>query len=298
MHTPEPAHLRDGERLDHIRRTVGQLLDEHAHREMSASLRESVVDRVYRKVHAGPGRGGDALHSDRAAYAAMVAEAERRLGDLTHDRPGFRLLSRAGGETVVTCPDGVDVVVDDRHVRISASGEVTVTASALSTQVGARWVYWTPPQSAGDMAARVYLHARPDDALDTWCRVVRTLHDAGIAFAAKVGGSAAMLNRTDCVVLYCSAENLAQVASAASANCAHPVDSVPGFSVALYPGVGAALAPEANAGTMAMSVGYYWARSLVEAWDTNGTDGLESVLSRLAQSWERTRRQLPVPETA
>ncbi|MFJ9008624.1 T3SS effector HopA1 family protein [Streptomyces canus] len=274
------------------------MLDKHAHRGMSAGLRESVIDRVYRKIHAAPGGTGDALHSDRVVYSAMVAEAERRLGDLTYGRPGFRLRSRAGGQTVVACPEGVDVVVDDRQVYISASGEVTVTACGLSTQVGARWVYWTPPRQADGMAARVYLHARPDDALDSWCRIVRDLHSSGIAFAAKVGGSAAMLDRADCVVLYCSAEDLAQVASAAAANCPDPVESVPGFSIAQYPGVGVALAPEADAGTMAMSVGYYWARALVKAWDARGAEGLEPVLSRLAGSWERARRQLRVAETA
>ena len=296
MGTPEPTHPHDADRLARIRRTVGRLLDEDAHRGMSETLRESLADRIYRTVHAVPGRRGDVFASDRVAYAAMVAEAERRLGDLTHDRTGFTLVSRDAGRTVVSCPDGVDVALDERHVRISAAGDVTVTASGLSTQVGARWVYWTPPQSGDAMDARVYLHARPDDALDAWSGAVRTLHGAGIEFAAKVGGSAAMLDRTDCVVLYCAADDLARVASAAAANCADPVESVPGFSVALYAGVGVALTPEADTGAVAMSIGYYWARTLVEAWDANGTPGLDAVLTRLARSWERTRRQLRVPE--
>ncbi|APY85666.1 hypothetical protein DCW30_26050 [Streptomyces alfalfae] len=298
MYPPEPTPPRDADRLDRVRRLVGRTLDGHASRDMPRDLRDSVVDRVYRTVHAAPGRNADAFPSDRAAYSGMVAEAARRLGDLTHERPGFALVSRDAGQTVVTCPDGVEIRLDDSQVRVTGAGKATVVTDGLSTQVGARWVHWTPPRSGGAPDARVYLHARPGDALDVWCRTVRSLHGAGVEFAAKVGGSPAMLDRADCVVLYCSADDLARVAATAAANCADPAESVPGFSVALYPGVGVALTPGADEGATAMSIGYHWAGALVDAWAAEGADGLEAVLARLAASWERTRRQLRTLEAA
>ncbi|MFJ3861881.1 T3SS effector HopA1 family protein [Streptomyces sp. NPDC090085] len=279
--------------------TARQLLEENGLGATSRAQQERTVDRVYRAVHAAPLRPETGFSSDRKAYRVMVAEAERCLGDLTHERTGFTLIAPDGtGRTLAACPDGVEVVLEEGEFRTSATGLTSVRTSGLSTHVGARWLYWTPLRFPGGTDARVYVHARSEQALDVWCRIVRALHRGGLVFAAKVGGSAAMLDRTDCIVLYCSADDLPAVIEAAAAHCPDPVPAVSGFSVAVRPGIGAALVPEHDTGPIAMSVGYYWSRALVDAWDTAGPDGLEPVYARLARSWEETRQCLRTEDAA
>ncbi|MFD5751098.1 T3SS effector HopA1 family protein [Streptomyces sp. NPDC127033] len=269
-------------------------------------------------MHA-PSRWHDgSFSSDRQEYALMISEAERLLGDLTYERPGFTVVSQDGsGRTVAFCPDGVDVVFDVGQARAAPSapslapgpvrgseprpgagpsGRITLTAGAVAAPVGARWIYWSPPDAPSPVDARVYVHARPETALQAWSRLVRALHASGIACAAKIGGSAAMLDRPDCVVFYCSASDLGAVAELAAEICPDRSPGVPGFGLAPYPGVGVVLAPEAGTGQVAGSVGYYWAGALADAWATSGAEGLEPVYERLARSWTRTRRCLRTSE--
>lgn len=279
--------------LARVRHTVQRLLEEEPLGVIPRAHQERAVDRVYRAVHATPLRPDTGFSSDRKAYGVMVAEAEERLGDLTAERTDFTpVTADATGRTVAACPDGVEVVLREGEFNTSATGRTTVRTSGLSTHVGARWLYWTPPRFPGGADARVYVHARSEEALNVWCRIVRALHRGGLVFAAKVGGSVTMLDRTDCIVLYCSADDLPAVAETAATHCPDPIPAVSGFSVAVRPGIGAALVPEPDTGPIAMSVGYHWSRALVDAWDNAGLDGLEPVYTRLARSWAQTRQCL------
>ncbi|MFF8643291.1 T3SS effector HopA1 family protein [Streptomyces sp. NPDC015345] len=289
--TPEINRLR--ELATEVLRRHGRPDLSPGHREQGLSTEErgDLVDRLYWAVHAPQERHDGTFSSDRRRFATMVREAEQRLNDLTHEYPGFSWISEdtGTGQTLVACPDGVEVVLDSAQVRRAADGSLaTCVASAVAEPVGARWLYWSPPGAAGHTEARVYVHAPIDQAFDMWCGIIRALETAGLRFAAKVGGSDAMLDRPDGIVLYCSTAQLSNVVSHVVPAARGTKDSVPGFSVAVAPGVGVTLAPDKESGgLMAGSVGHHWSKALVDAWAASGEGGLEAVLGQLDESWKR-----------
>lgn len=273
----------------------------HGQPGLSPQERGDLVDRLYWAVHAPQERHG-MFSSDRHRFATMVREAERRLGDLTHEHPGFSWISQdpGTGRTIVACPDGVEIVLDAAQVRKATDGAtVTCVASAVAEPVGARWLYWSPPGAAGRVEARLYVHAPVDQAFEMWCGIVRVLETAGLRFAAKVGGSDAMLDRPDGIVIYCAADQLRDVVGHVVPMAGGAKDSVPGFSLAVAPGVGAALAPDKESGgLMAGSVGHHWSKALVDAWTASGASGLEAVFGRLSESWKRVAELTRTSEEA
>ncbi|MBM7167528.1 hypothetical protein JQK87_03690 [Streptomyces sp. G44] len=285
--------------IGRLRELVTDVLHRHGHlgqlghREsaLSSEERGDLVDRLYCAVHAPQEQHDGTFSSDRRRFATMVREAEQRLDDLTHEHPGFSWISAdpGTGQALVACADGVEVILDSAQVRRAADGATaTCVASAVAEPVGARWLYWSPPGMAGQAEARVYVHAPANQAFDMWCGIVRTLETAGLRFAAKVGGSDAMLDRPDGVVIYCAAEQLHSVVGCVVPAAGGAKDSVPGFSFAVAPGVGVALAPDQESGgLMAGSVGHHWSKALADAWTSSGENGLEAVLGQLAESWKR-----------